>query len=697
MPTTKMIYNHTNRLINESSPYLLQHAHNPVDWYPWSDAAFKAAEFQDKPVFLSIGYSTCHWCHVMERESFTDEETAAILNEHFIPVKVDREERPDVDAVYMQAIQALTGAGGWPLSIFLTPDGKPFYGGTYFPPHNIYGRPSFKTVLLTVADAWRNNHTELLESSDKIDQVLRSLNVQTGRSSLSEKMLHNAKLHLENMFDTVNGGFGDAPKFPQPANLSFLLRHWYRTSDKKTLEMVLKTLDKMSEGGIYDHLGGGFHRYSTDSKWLVPHFEKMLYDQAQIVKVYLEAYQVTKDKKYAKTATEIFDYVLRDMTDQKGGFYSAEDADSEGAEGAYYVWEHEEIKRLLSKNAKIFNEYYGITENGNFEHGKNILNIITSIEELSNKHDIGINELEEILSRGLETLFTYRQKRIRPNQDDKIITGWNGLMISSLAFGGIVLGEPKYIHAAEKAAEFVLSTLQVNGRLGRYYRNGKVTGSGVLNDYAFLIAGLIDLYEADSDIKWLYEAKILAQKMIELFGDENKGGFYLTADDSKDFITRTKPAYDSAIPGGNSMAALCLLKLGCLTMNHEFTEQAHKILDAYSGQFENYPVSLCVMLSALDFLIGPTQEIVIAGDSDKEQTRRMTNMIHSIYLPNSIILYNGNDDDRRIDDIVPFIKNKIAIDGQPTVYVCRDYVCNKPVNDKSDLEKLLLNQSGKAQ
>lgn len=697
MPSAKTIYKKTNRLINQTSPYLLQHAHNPVDWYPWSDEAFEEAKRQNKPVFLSIGYSTCHWCHVMERESFVDEVTAAILNEYFVSVKVDREERPDVDAVYMQAIQAMTGGGGWPLSVFLTPEGKPFYGGTYFPPNEIPGRPSFKRVLLAIADSWENKHSELLDSSEKINHVLRAIDKQSGSPNLSENILDKAKSNLENIFDEIHGGFGNAPKFPQPVNLSFLLRYWNRTSDAKALEMVLKTLDKMAEGGIYDHLGGGFHRYSTDIQWLIPHFEKMLYDQAQIAKVYIEAYQITKDKRYAKRATEIFDYVLRDMTDHNGGFYSAEDADSDDKEGVYYVWEHEEIERLLgNEEAKIFNEYYGATEKGNFEHGKNNLNVNESIENVTKKYCIDPNELEILLLRGRQKLLTQRRKRIRPYRDDKIIAGWNGLMISSLAFGGAVLNEPKYIRAAENASEFVLSTLQTDGRLKRYYRAGRAVGLGVLDDYAFLVAGLIDLYEADFNIRWLYEAKKLVLKMTKLFSNNDEGGLYLTGNDTKDLIARTQSAYDGAIPSGNSIAAVCLLKLGCLTMNQSFIEQAQRILEAYSAQLEKFPVSSCAMLSALDFWLGSTQEIVIAGDLKHRNTQQMINMVRNKYLPNSIKIYHGNDYDQKLYDIVPFVKNQIAIDNRPTAYICQDYVCNKPVNNISDLDELLKNLNGKA-
>lgn len=683
----------TNRLINQTSPYLLQHAHNLVDWYPWSDEAFELAKQKDKPVFLSIGYSTCHWCHVMERESFMDEDTAKILNEHFIPVKVDREERPDIDAVYMQAVQAMTGTGGWPLSIFLSPEGKAFYGGTYFPPHDIPGHPSFKRILLMVADAWKNNRTQILDTSNNINRILESLNKQTARSILSVNILKKAKAELESTFDDVYGGFGNAPKFPQPASLLFLLRYWYRNSDTKALEMVLKTLDDMAKGGIYDHLGGGFHRYSTDSCWLVPHFEKMLYDQALLGKTYIVAYQITKDEKYSKIASEIFDYVLRDMRDEKGGFCSAEDADSEGGEGRYYVWRRGEVEQLLDKEqARILNEYYGITESGNFENCTNILNIHKSRKDIEEKYGIDFIEIENFLSKARTKLLAQRQKRPRPFRDDKVITGWNGLMISSLAVGGAILIKPKYIQAAEEAAQFVLSSLQTDGRIRRYYRGGKTLGFGVLDDYAFLISGLIDLYEADFDVKWLSEAKILALKMIELFSNSNYRGLYLTGNDTKNINARIQSAYDGVIPSGNSIAALALLRLGRLTMNNVFIKQARNILKAYSSQLEKSPLSLCSMLSALDYWIGPTQEIVIAGDSNHKDTQHMMNLVRNRYLPNSVIIYHKNDQGQLLYDTIPFIENQNATNGRPTAYVCRDYVCSKPVNSLNDLEEVLQNQ-----
>ncbi|MHC4214003.1 MAG: thioredoxin domain-containing protein, partial [Planctomycetota bacterium] len=618
----------TNRLANQSSPYLLQHAHNPVDWYPWGPEALDKARKENKPIFLSIGYSTCHWCHVMERESFEDERIAKIMNEHFVNIKVDREQRPDVDAVYMNAVQMMTGSGGWPLSVFLTPEGKPFYGGTYFPPKDYYGRPSFEKVLLALAEAWKEKHTDIIESAGKISGSLTQLSIEGGKTDLTEKTLTNAFEYYRSTYDPLDGGFGRAPKFPQAANLSMLLGYWYRSGEKDALSMIEKTLDAMANGGMYDQLGGGFHRYSTDAKWLVPHFEKMLYDQALLSRVYVEAYQITGNQRYAKVAREIFDYILRDMTDKKSGFYSAEDADSEGQEGTFYVWEPSEIDSILgSEKAKIFNTYYGVTKKGNFEHDKSILNVTREVADLAKEFKKDTTEIKKILNESREKLLEHRSKRIRPHLDDKIIAGWNGLMISSMAYAGAVLSEPKYVTAAQSAARFVMGTINKDGRLKRYYRDGKVVGWAFLDDYAYLTAGLLDLYEASFDAMWLSQAKALADQMIDLFGDPNGGGFYLSGKDAERLIVRNKPSYDGAVPSGNSVAALALLKLGHLTMDLKYSQRAEQIIEAYSGQMSRSPGSLTTMLSAFNLSLGPAQEIVIAGDTDAADTKQMIKLV----------------------------------------------------------------------
>ncbi|MCP4609093.1 MAG: thioredoxin domain-containing protein [Planctomycetes bacterium] len=685
------VHKYTNRLINETSPYLLQHAHNPVDWYPWGKEAFERAKKEDKPVFLSIGYSTCHWCHVMERESFENEQIAEIMNKHFICIKVDREHRPDVDGIYMNAVQMMTGSGGWPLSVFLTPDGKPFYGGTYFPPKDIYGRPGFERVLLSIAEAWKNKRQEVVDSSDKISDVLASLAGPTEKEALSVDMLQDGFDYFRATFDAANGGFGPAPKFPQPTNLSMLLSYWHRTNDIQALEMVEKTLDAMAKGGIYDHIGGGIHRYATDGLWLVPHFEKMLYDQALVSKVYLQGYQATGNKKYAATAREIFDYVLRDMTDPDGGFYSAEDADSEGKEGVFYVWDLKQIKSILDKDeAEIFAAYYSVTKKGNFEENKTILNIEMSMAQLEEKFQKDHAAIMNILTNARSKIFAEREKRIRPHRDDKIITAWNGLMISSMAYGGAVLQEEKYIKAAEQAAKFTLNALHKQGRLMRYYRQGRAVEPAFLDDYAFTILGFLDLYGASFDTKWLIEAKMLAEEMITLFADNEQGGFFLTGKDSEKLIARIKPSTDGVIPSGNSAATIALLKLGKLTMNQYFTEQGGKVLESFSRQLKQSSGYSSEMLSALNFLLGPTQEIVIAGNADAADTQQMLKLIRSKFLPNAVILLHQQEKtDSAIDKTIPFIKNLTAIEGKATAYVCENYACNQPVNKIYDLDKML--------
>jgi len=691
MPTTTAVHKYTNRLINETSPYLLQHAHNPVDWYPWGKEAFERAKKENKPIFLSIGYSTCHWCHVMERESFENEQIAGIMNEHFVSIKVDRELRPDVDEIYMTAVQMMTGTGGWPLSVFLTPDGKPFYGGTYFPPKDLYGRPGFERALLSVADAWKNRRQELADSSQKLSEVLANLSGPTEKETLSAEMLKGGFDYFRATFDGTNGGFGTAPKFPQPINMSMLLSYWHRTDNTQALQMVEKTLDAMAKGGIYDHIGGGFHRYATDARWLVPHFEKMLYDQALLSKVYLQAYQVTKNQNYATTAREIFEYVLRDMTDTQGGFYSAEDADSEGKEGAFYVWDPKQIKSILDKDeAEIFIAYYGVTEEGNFEEDKTILNIAISTAQLEKKFQKDHTALMDVLSKARSKIFNERAKRIRPHRDDKIITAWNGLMISSMAYGGAVLQEEKYIRAAERAATFILANLHKRGRLMRYYRDGRAVELAFLNDYAFTIMGLLDLYGASFEAKWLIEAKMLTEEMIKLFADNEQGGFFLTGRDSEKLIARIKPNSDGVIPSGNSTAAFALLKLGRLTMNQYYTEQGVKVLESFSQQLKQLPAFSTEMLTALNFWLCPTQEIVIAGNVEATDTKQMLKLVRSKFLPNSVVLFNKQDNmDSDTYRTIPFIKNQAAIDGKATVYVCENYVCNQPVNKIDDLDKML--------
>ena len=682
-----------NRLVNESSPYLLQHAHNPVDWFAWSDEAFEKAKREDKPVFLSIGYSTCHWCHVMERESFENERIAAIMNEHFVNVKVDREQRPDVDEVYMAAVQMMTGSGGWPLSVFLTPDGRPFYGGTYFPPEDSFGRPGFDKVLLAVANAWEANKDQILDSAGAINAALQEATATGGQQAVSVEILDKAYAALASVYDSAHGGFGAAPKFPQPSNLEFLLVYWYRGGKGDALQMVERTLEAMADGGIYDHLGGGFHRYSTDPKWLVPHFEKMLYDQALLARVYVQTYQITGKQRYAHVARQIFDYVLRDMTDKRGGFYSAEDADSEGIEGRFYVWRAEEIDSVLSKEeSRIFKRFYGVSQNGNFEDGTNILSVSVSIETLAEEFKKKREEVEKILDAACRKLFEERGKRIRPHRDDKIITAWNGLMISSLAYGGAALGERRYTDAAEKAAQFVLDSLQQQDRLLRFYRDARKVGPGFLEDYAFMALGLIDLYEAAYDAKWLAEANRLAEQMIDLFSDGEGDGFYQTGRDAQRLVVRSKSGYDAAVPSGNSIAALVLLRLGRMTMNDKFITAGEKTLKSFGAQINAAPLSLTAMLVAVDFYLGPNQEIVVAGDIGKEDTRQMLRALNQRYMPRAVrIFHSSTPDSTEIEKLTPFVKDQPALDGKATAYICENYTCRAPVTNVEQLQRLLAN------
>ena len=723
----------TNRLVREKSPYLLQHAHNPVDWYPWGEEAFRKAKSENKPIFLSIGYSTCHWCHVMEEESFVNPDIAKVLNDYFVSIKVDREERPDVDHVFMQTVMAMTGAGGWPMSIFLTPDLKPFYGGTYFPPTDRWGRPGFITLLNAIRKKWVTEHDQILKSGEDITQALSEETARKTKGErvvLNENTLKTAYEQLGSRFDSSTGGFSDAPKFPQGHILSFLLRYWKRTSEADALEMVEKTLGKMAKGGIYDQLAGGFHRYSTDSEWRVPHFEKMLYDQAILAKAYLEAYQATRKEIYAQVAREIFDYVLRDMTDPKGGFYSAEDADSavnpaalnQKSEGAFYIWSQDEIEKHLGReHARIFNFYFGVLPEGNAvqdPHGefkrKNILYQDHSIAETVQEFEKSPPEISGILEDSKKKLIAVRNQRPRPHLDDKVLTDWNGLMISALAFGSRVLNEPRYQDAAKKASDFILAEMipppafgpkgqsahgryadggmkNKNGRLMHRYREGDVSIPAFLEDYAFFIHGLLDLYEATFDVRYLEEAKFLAAEMIRLFWDESENGFFLTGTDAEQLIPRAKEVYDGAIPSGNSVAVLSLLRLEHLTMDPKWDDYAQKTLNAFSNQIASYPSAFGQMMLALDFALGPAREIIIAGKEGDPEIKKIAKHIYSRFIPNKVTVFHpvsGTDKDK-IEQISPFLKSQVPLDGRVTVYVCKNHVCALPVNEISKLEDLL--------
>jgi len=692
-------HEHTNRLVHESSPYLLQHAHNPVDWYPWGEEAFEAAREQDKPIFLSIGYSTCHWCHVMERESFENERIAEVLNEHFISIKVDREERPDVDAIYMAAVQATTGHGGWPMSVFMTPEGKPFFLGTYFPPEDRGGRLGFRSLLERISGLWKTRRSDLLSDAERVTDFLRKMDETGEAEELGPDVLDAAFRTYESVYDPEHGGFGRAPKFPRTHNLSFLLRYHGRTGNEAALSMSTATLERMWRGGMYDHLGGGFHRYSTDRVWLLPHFEKMLYDQALIIRTLVETYEVTRDPFFADVARDILRYVLRDMTDEAGGFYSAEDADSEGEEGKFYVWSAKEIRELLGEeDGGLFSRVYGVDPEGNFVEeatrvrtGENILHLSKPIPEVAVELEMEPSDLERKLEGLREKLFRAREERIHPYKDDKILVDWNGLMISSLALAGGVLGDESYTDAARRAARFVLRECRTEkGRLLHRYRNGQADIPAFLDDYAFLGLGLLDLYEATFEAQWLRECRDLAREMIVHFWDEEKGGFFFTADDSEELLTRKKEIYDGAIPSGNSVAALLLLRLGRLTADTELEERGGATIRAFSQAVAEGPANFPMMLQALDFRIGPTREVVLAGSEGDPELAAMIRAVRIRFLPRTVVaLHPEGNGSKEIEALVPYLETQRAVDGKATAYVCRDYVCRLPVHGTCELVELL--------
>lgn len=650
-----------NRLISEKSPYLLQHAHNPVDWYPWGEEAFRKAKEEDKPIFLSIGYSTCHWCHVMERESFEDEEVAEILNKYFVPIKVDREERPDIDTIYMAVCQAMTGHGGWPLTVILTPEKKPFFAGTYFPKHSSRGMPGLTDILAQVANLWDKDKDKLISSGNQISEAVKTMLSTHDSGDIAVDALHKAYSYFESAFDEKFGGFGRAPKFPTPHNLSLLLYYWKLTGNEKALQMVEKTLDSMYAGGIYDHIGYGFARYSTDRKWLVPHFEKMLYDNALLAIAYLQCYQATKKEKYAQIAEEIFTYVLRDMTSPEGGFYSAEDADSEGEEGKFYVWTPEEINKVLGKaDGEKFCEAYDITPEGNFE-GKNIPNLINPKR--------GTKELN--LNSAKQKLFRERENRIHPFKDDKILTSWNGLMIAALAIGARTLDKKKYAHSAEKALNFIFTNLvRKDGRLMARYRDGESAHIGYVEDYAFLIWGLLEMYHATFNQSHLEKALSFIKDMIKLFWDDENGGLFQYGSDSENLITRPKEIYDGAIPSGNSVAAVDLIRLAHLTEDIKLKELAEKQIRAFGGTVNKTPYGHTHFLLAVYLYYSAPIDVKIKGNLHDEVTNKMIKAVKNIFSPEIYLTLEPQS-------------------NKAEAYVCKNYSCFEPVTDPVELTKLI--------
>jgi uncharacterized protein YyaL (SSP411 family) len=701
-----MVKVHTNRLANEKSPYLLQHAHNPVEWYPWGPEAFEKARVEDKPIFLSIGYSTCHWCHVMERESFEVEAIAEVLNRYFVPVKVDREERPDVDRIYMLFVQATTGSGGWPMSVWLTPELKPFFGGTYFPPDNRYGRPGFKTVLESLARAWSGDRARIVESSIEVTNQLSGQAAYGASAATTDSgALDSAFFAFRRSFDTRLGGFGGAPKFPRPAVHNFLLRYYARTHNDEALEMVLTTLREMAKGGMHDQIGGGFHRYSVDARWFVPHFEKMLYDEAQLAVSYLEAYQITRDEFFAGVARDIFDYVLRDLTHPEGGFYSAEDADSAidaarpdiKAEGAFYVWNHEELGRILDpKTAEWFVYRYGMEAGGNVHEdphgefrGKNILYEAHTVQETASQFQVSTDEVEIALSTARALLHQVRSKRVRPHLDDKVLTAWNGLMISAFAKGAQILGEPLYAQAARRATDFLLRRMYDPERvvLLRRFRDGEAAIPGFLDDYAFLIQALLDLYETQFDTYHLELAVQLADKMCELFEDGEAGGFFSTSEGDSNLILRIKDDYDGAEPSGNSIGALALLRLAHVTGRNDFGDSARRALAAFSGRLASMGVGLPQMLVAWMYSVAAPRQVVLAGS--KDSAAEMLRAVRAHFLPNTAVLVVDDDSRAVLSQYMPALSDMQPVDGRVTAYVCENFACQLPTAEVAKLAVLL--------
>ena len=690
-----------NRLIREKSPYLLQHAYNPVDWHPWGEEAFGKARKEDKPIFLSIGYSTCHWCHVMEQESFEDQETAGMLNDVFICIKVDREERPDLDKLYMTVCQILTGSGGWPLTIFMTPEKRPFLAGTYFPRESRFGRIGLYELSLRIKDMWAKQRDQLTTSADKIAEALQQQPAVPAGEEPGEDVLKSAYQHFAAIYDDKLGGFGGAPKFPSPHNLSFLLRYWKRYKDEKALSMVEKTLQAMRQGGIYDHIGFGFHRYSTDAEWLVPHFEKMLYDQALLAMAYIETFQATGKEEYRKTAREIFTYVLRDMTAPGGGFYSAEDADSEGEEGKFYVWDKESIQHILNTEAELFSKVFNVSENGNFTEpgatewtGRNIPHLKKSLDELSAELEIPVQHLRERLEKARQKLFAAREKRVHPGKDDKILADWNGLMISALAKGSQAFDEPAYAEAARHAADFILNSMRrPDGSLFHRHRDGESAISGFLDDYAFQVWGLLDLYEATFETSYLKNALELTDYMTRHFPDERNGGFYLTPDTDETLIVRQKDAYDSAMPSGNSVAMLDLLRLARMTASSDMEKKAAGTGRAFFESVKQLPSAHSQLLIAVDFGLGPSYEVVIAGNPQAEDTRLMLKALRRKFAPNKVVLLRpAGQESPDIVRFALFTKDLSGSDGKATAYVCRNYACQLPTTDVDKMLELLGNR-----
>ena len=688
-----------NRLAHETSPYLLQHADNPVDWYPWGEEALAKARAEDKPIFLSIGYAACHWCHVMAHESFEDPDTAAIMNEHFVNIKVDREERPDLDAIYMEAVVAMTGHGGWPMSVFLTPEGVPFYGGTYFPPTDRHGIPSFRRVLLSIAEAYRHQREQIEQGGEQLKaRLAQSLTLRATPAQLTSEILEAAYHRLARNFDPTHGGFGNAPKFPQPMNLEFLLRYHRRTGEPQALAMADLTLTRMASGGIYDQLGGGFHRYSTDARWLVPHFEKMLYDNALLARVYLHAWQTTGRPLYRRVVEETLDYVVREMTDPAGGFYATQDADSEGEEGKFFLWTPAEVTSVLGDEAgEILCRYFDVTPGGNFE-GKSILNVKLDLGTAAAVARMDEDRFRTLIEEGRRRLFQARESRVKPARDEKVLTAWNGLMLAAFAEASRVLGRDDYRRVAERNAEFVLKELRRDGRLLRSWKEGTAKFNAYLEDYAFYAEGLLALYQATFDPRWFVEARSLAEAILTHFADPN-GGFFDTSDDHEQLIARPKNLQDNATPSGNAVAADVLLRLAAYTGDDAYRQRAEEMLAAMSQMMAQYPTGFGHWLSTLAFHLSPPLEIALVGDPEAADTRALLEVVFGPYHPFQVVALAHPDDDRA-GQLVPLLADRPQREGRATAYVCQGFVCQAPVTDPASLTQQLsatLHRSEKGQ
>jgi uncharacterized protein len=685
-----MANTHTNRLVNETSPYLLQHAHNPVDWYPWGDEAFQKAKAENKPILLSIGYSACHWCHVMEHESFENEEIAKLMNDLFVSIKVDREERPDLDEIYMNAVQMLTGRGGWPMTVFLTPEGKPFYGGTYFPPEDRQGMPGFPRVLTGVAQAYREKPQDVEKSVGQILSALERMSQsQESKVAFSLEAIAESAEQISRAYDSDHGGLGRAPKFPNAGVYELFLRHYDQSKNQRFLEMVTHTLTKMAQGGIYDHLGGGFHRYSVDEKWLVPHFEKMLYDNAQLVRIYAQLYCVTRDELFKNVTEETLDYLLREMLHSEGGFYSTQDADSEGEEGKFFIWSPQEVNQILGEEAgEIFSRIYDVSDFGNFE-GRNILHPILTLEQASKLFKKDPKAIAVLISDSKKKLFQEREKRIKPFRDEKIITSWNGLMLSGLAEAIKISPRQSYLDTANRTLQFFFSKMFRGGHLLHTYKDGTAKLLGYLDDYAFMAVGLLDLYEATFDRAQLALAIELADTMVSEFWDEKGGAFFYTGKSHEQLISRAKPVFDASIPSGNSMATHLLLRLYYLTGREVYLQRAETVLRSYYDAMLSQPFGFAHMLCALDLYLRKPKEIVVIGNRKDANIAELINRIHSIYLPNKTLQLAGPDES--LEKISPLLRGKTQLDGKPTVYVCHNFTCSLPVTSWEEIKPLLEN------